>query len=562
MDSTKTQLSLLNGNHIDVPYSHIKEVIINAVAMAPNQKLVFFDGNNEEILTYSDMLAEAQMLLRYLNASGINKSDYIILHLNDHKAMVMAFWACFLGDILPTTSTIPDHYSEKNIEILKLRNTLAVLKRAPVLVNLCNQKLLEDALDKNKPNIIPWELYSSIKQEKTAEINVRATEVNENAFLFQTSGTTGKAKMVQITHGAILSNIMSSAHLLKLTEQDVSVNWTPLTHVGGLVMFHLRDLYIRSKQVFINTKKVIKDPIFWFQSLNRFQATITWGAQSVYDRVNEYIKQYPNNGLDLSRVRYLINGGDMVIAPKFKDLITRCNKYGLKDDVAVIAWGMTETAGVATMYLASKKKGSRTKTASSVQMIMPVGTPLSNMAIKIVDRDGETLPQGEQGLLKVKGQQVTPGYYQQYDANDACFDEKGWFDTGDFAMISNENLYILGRQKDIIIRNGLNYYSSEIEEGVSKFFNIPIEEVVVTAFRLTNDQSDQVAIFYRPNKSMLHNNFASFLYTHFGFGQITWVKMPSSEFPKNELQKVQRAKLRLYLEKNYSKIDLTVQNAG
>lgn len=100
-----------------------------------------------------------------------------------------------------------------------------------------------------------------------------------------------------------------------------------------------------------------------------------------------------------------------------------------------------------------------------------VGLPIPGVSLKIVDNQNQIVAEGEIGSLQVKGLTVTSGYYQNPTANQEAFTADGWFNTGDLGFLKNGCLTITGRQKDVIIINGLNYYSHEMESVVEELID-------------------------------------------------------------------------------------------
>lgn len=92
-----------------------------------------------------------------------------------------------------------------------------------------------------------------------------------------------------------------------------------------------------------------------------------------------------------------------------------------------------------------------------------LGEPIPGVKIRIVDEENNVLPEESIGHLQVKGDVVSPGYYNHFEENQEAFTSEGWFVTGDLGFISDRKLTLVGRAKDTIIINGVNYYSHEIE---------------------------------------------------------------------------------------------------
>ena len=552
------KMSILEGKTLPLPVLSIPELLNTTVKESPEQEIIFYDGVQEEILTYSQILKKAKTILANLQVQGIKEGDHVILHFDSNREMITAFWACFLGNLIPTTSSVPEHYSPSHIEIRKLRNSLEKLSNAPILTGSSLSQNLANALKNPEAQIIGWEDLS--QESPKRPLTPLPPDPKQTAFQLQTSGTTGVAKLVQISHENVISSILGINEVLSLSKEDISLNWTPLSHVGGIIMFHLRDLYLQCRQILIPTKVVRETPLFWLQCLSHYQATISWGPQLIYSRLANLLQSEGDLALDLSNIRYLINGGDQVLAPPFKRFLQECSRYGLRKYVEVIAWGMTETAGGAIMHVNAAQDDFDLAARGLSRNGVSVGTPLPNLIIKVVNAQGELVPQGTQGTLKVKGKGLTAAYYKNEKANRESFDEEGWFNTGDLAQIVDNKLEIMGRTKDMLILGSVNIFCNEIEEGLCQEFGIPREEIAVVGFRQGEEQMDQLALFYQPSRGNQDINFfIDYLNKNYGFSQVFWVSMASNAFPRNDMEKVQRAKLQMLLQENYSELNITIQ---
>ncbi|NEP07034.1 MAG: AMP-binding protein, partial [Okeania sp. SIO4D6] len=106
------------------------------------------------------------------------------------------------------------------------------------------------------------------------------------------------------------------------------------------------------------------------------------------------------------------------------------------------------------------------ESSSDEDKFVELGQPIAGTCLRIVDGNQQVVGEGVVGFLQVKGASVTSGYYQNITANKEAFTADGWFNTGDLGFLKNGCLTITGRQKDVIIINGLNYYSHEIESAL------------------------------------------------------------------------------------------------
>src|SRR5438876_307829 len=107
------------------------------------------------------------------------------------------------------------------------------------------------------------------------------------AVLLLTSGSTGLPKAVTLTHGNILSRSAATAATNGLTAAARSFNWMPLDHVGGLVMFHARDVYLGCEQVHAGIDWILADPLRWLATIDRYRCGNTWAPNFAFGLIND-----------------------------------------------------------------------------------------------------------------------------------------------------------------------------------------------------------------------------------------------------------------------------------
>ncbi len=129
------------------------------------------------------------------------------------------------------------------------------------------------------------------------------------------------------------------------------------------------------------------------------------------------------------------------------------------------------------------------KSTTDEQKFVELGAPIAGFAMRIVDAQNQVVEQ-------VKGASVTSGYYQNPEANKEAFTDDGWFNTGDLGFLHQGHLTVTGRQKDVIIINGLNYYSHEIEAAVEEVEGVAISYTAACGVRQPEINSDKLAIFF------------------------------------------------------------------
>ncbi|MGV4925929.1 SDR family NAD(P)-dependent oxidoreductase [Streptomyces sp. BHT-5-2] len=265
------------------------------------------------------------------------------------------------------------------------------------------------------------------------------------AVLLYTSGTTGRAKGVRLTHGNIWWNGANVGWATGTSGREVNLIVTPLFHIGGLNCFTLRTLAQGGTNVIRRTF----DPDRTLRDLVELGVEAFFGVPSVYAA----LARVPGFAdADLSRLRTAVVAG----APVPRRLIQDYADRGL---TLQQAWGLTETAPFATHLPADLTLAK----AGSAGRAMPF------TEVRLVDQaSGDVLTEPDVwGEVCVRGPNVTPGYWRDREATEAAFAD-GWFHSGDVGYFDADGcLFIVDRLKNMLITSGENVYPAEVERALA-----------------------------------------------------------------------------------------------
>jgi len=271
-------------------------------------------------------------------------------------------------------------------------------------------------------------------------------DADDLAILMYTSGTTGRAKGVQLTHGNIWWNGINVDSVADTRRSDLNLVVTPLCHIGALNSFTLRSL-ARGGITLIRRKF---DPKQTLQDLIEFRINTFFAVPSMFAA----IARAPGfTDADLSELRTAIVAG----APVPRRLIL---DYADRGVMLQQAWGLTETAPFAT-YLPAEL---------TVAKAGSVGKAMAFTEIRLTDpaNGGVITEPGVRGEVCVRGANVTPGYWRNRAATEAAIDTNGWFHSGDIGYLDSDGfLFIVDRLKDMIITSGENVYPAEVEHALT-----------------------------------------------------------------------------------------------
>ena len=265
-----------------------------------------------------------------------------------------------------------------------------------------------------------------------------ARGADDLAALLYTSGTTGRSKGAMLSHANLLSNAEVLVREWRFTAEDVLLHALPIFHTHGLFVACNVSLLTGGAMIFLpgfDRDEVIR----WLP-----QATAMMGVPTYYTRLLDH----PRFAQQLvEHMRLFTSGSAPLMAETHVHFEARTGHRILE------RYGMTETSMITSNPYEGKRRAGT------------VGLPLPGVELKITDPvTGATLPQGEAGMIEVRGPNVFKGYWQMPEKTREELRDDGFFITGDIGQIDAEGyLSIVGRAKDLIITGGYNVYPKEIE---------------------------------------------------------------------------------------------------
>jgi long-chain acyl-CoA synthetase len=389
---------------------------------------------NIETKMYADQFAGG------LRQSGVIEGDRVIVCMPNCPEVIFAYQGISRAGaiIVPVMFTL----HPKELHYIALNSgAKAVITSSLVLGNV--EKALEGV--DSKPVVVVVDQHSNDRSLNFYDVKaensfVTTTKVKEDdtAVILYTSGTTGNPKGVLLTHKNLTSNADNSAKHNEL-ERGTTLGVLPLAHVYGLTISNICLLMGSSIVVFSSF-----DSEAIFKAIEKYEVK----TFSAVPAMIHALVSYPSaNQFNTSSLESVSSGS----APLPVALMHAFEKkFGAK---VYEGYGLSEAAPIVTAH----KNGIEIKPGS-------VGIPIPGVEVKIVDDNGVEVACGEVGELCARGENVTPGYYQNVEESRRVLIDS-WLHTGDMARMDDEGyVYIVDRKKDLIIRGGFNVYPRDVEE--------------------------------------------------------------------------------------------------
>ncbi len=535
-----------------------------ADARGKDRHIRFIDGEHDEsLVSFSELYDRALALLGSLQARGMQSGDELIIFSKSNESVVVAFWAAILGGIVPVPVAvgISDEHRFKLFRIIKqlhrgtLFTELDLLER---LLDFSKQRELGDVQAILETRSV---LISDIKPGESGELaNVSA---DDPVFIQYSSGSTSDPKGVCLSHRNLCTNIRAIIEGMQWTEDDQSLSWMPLTHDMGLIGYHLSVMAAGMNHAVMDTNLFVRRPLLWMNKAAELRATQLCSPNFGY---KHFLRLFERKGLpddtDLSAVKLILNGAEPISWDLCEEFLTKMAPFGLKHSSMFPVYGLAEaTVGVSvgdpgvepsriTVNRHSLRIGDAFENATPGEpdavSFLKVGNAIRDVEIRITDDDDALLDDGQVGHIQLLGASVTDRIYGDEDATQNLFTDDGWLRTGDCGVFVDKQLVITGREKDLIIVNGQNYYPHDLEEIVAGIDGLDSGKVVVAGSTPTGSGTEELLAFilYRQDIGAfapLAEQVRNIIGSHVGL-EVDHV-IPVSRIPKTTSGKVQRAHL-------------------
>ncbi|MFT5725009.1 MAG: acyl-CoA synthetase (AMP-forming)/AMP-acid ligase II/acyl carrier protein [Bacteroidia bacterium] len=402
---------------------------------------------------------------------------------------VKAFYACLIAGMI-AVPLYPPRKSSKSDRIVKVAENC---RSEIALTNKQSLPTVENCWLQQNDLRLKLAFYATdclpLSKGDTNCVKEKCTITPETpAFLQYTSGSTGSPKGVIITHGNVIANVKHLTCTAGGTQQDVFVNWLPLFHDLGLITAILWPVYLRSISVLMAPASFVRNPISWLEAISDYKGTMCGAPNFAYDLCYSKIKKADLCGIDLSSWKVAYNAAEPVKAHTLEKFSAYFSSYGFSEKTFYPGYGMAEatvfiTGGTSTLkpkiidvdrsQLAENFLKVVKKIDKSSTQLVSCGFAKFPHHVKIVDpQSKQELATGNVGEIWFCGPSVSPGYWQLEDESKNTFgqciagrseQEDEYLRTGDLGAIYDDELYVTGRIKDLIILKGRNYYPQDIE---------------------------------------------------------------------------------------------------
>jgi acyl-CoA synthetase (AMP-forming)/AMP-acid ligase II/acyl carrier protein len=485
----------LSTNHSASPFeaSTLVDLLRRRAFQHPDKQVFTFlsDGETADAqLTYGELDRQARAIGALLEQSTERGSRALLIFPAD-LAFIIAFFGCLFGGIIAVPTYPPQTRTKRSLE--KLRTIVKDVRPSIILTTSSLLSAVEGLFALAEEDLDGTRLVTtdSIDPGLADSWNPPTIDSETLAFLQYTSGSTGLPKGVMLTHGNLLYNLSNIYESFGITSEITGVSWLPPYHDMGLIGMLLETIYAGVSNSLMAPVAFLQRPYRWLQAMTKTKANMSGGPNFAYDLVTRKVTPEQKATLDLSNWELAFNGAETVRWETFERFAEAFEPCGFRREAFFTCYGMAEgslivTGGkrgvpppVLTLQADALAQNSVVEAPSGSEGARSfVGCGKSVRGQKVVIVNHETLRQcspDEIGEIWVSGPSVAKGYWQRPQETAETFQgyimdtgEGPFLRTGDLGFLKDEELFVTGRLKDLIIIRGRNHYPQDIELTVEQ----------------------------------------------------------------------------------------------
>lgn len=463
---------MISGGPAPQPrHETVAEMIAHAASSGA--VLTFVDAQEHESrFTWAQLCNRARRVAGALADLGVAEGDRVAIVLPTSVDFCDAFFGAILAGAVPVPLYPPvrlgrlDEYHRATARMVEGVGAEIVLTDARVGL------MLGEVAARAKPKL--GVMRVSELRERGSELE-RSRRADDLALIQFSSGSTVDPKPVALTHG----NLLSQCAVLKALFPEVEgvaqcgVSWLPLYHDMGLIGALLQAPYYPGPLVLLPPEAFLLRPALWLRAISRCRATISPAPNFAYGLCLKRISDVDMTGLDLSSWAYALNGAEPVSLELMRRFAERFSRCGFRAESLMPVYGLSEAALAVSfsprrappreMNVDAQRLGESGRVQPGPRALASVGSPIPGVDLEIRDEQGVVLGELRQGRIWVRGPSVMHGYFQNEAATSRALSD-GWLDTGDLGFVSEGELFISGRSKDLVIIRGANHAPQEFED--------------------------------------------------------------------------------------------------
>jgi 8-amino-7-oxononanoate synthase/acyl carrier protein len=479
-------------------------------------RLVFsylLDGETDESkYTYGELDRASRSIGAYLLERGM-QGKRLLLCYPPGPEFVLAFFGCQYAG----ATAIPAYPPRRNRNTARIE---AIASDARADLVLTTRQVLDGVSGKleHAPSLVhlDWVATDEIPLELADDWKLPDISTSDLAVLQYTSGSTGSPKGVMLSQENVVNNLRMICDAFDLPLDEPGMSWLPAYHDMGLVGGILGPIYRGCPNYLLSPLAFLQKPVRWLKAISTFGVTTTGGPNFAYSLCVQQVTEEQMEGLDLSRWTLAYNGAEPIRASTLDSFCEKFAAVGFRPEAFYPCYGMAESTLIVTggtragrpvqctfddESLHGHRVVSVSPDAESARTLVSCGRILPDEEVVIVDpKTYKHLPPGQVGEIWVDSPSVGIGYWNRLEETEQTFKAKlsdsgggPYLRTGDLGFLKDNQLYVTGRLKDLIIVRGVNRYPHDIELTVEQS-STRLQAGAVGAFAVDIEDQERLVI--------------------------------------------------------------------
>ena len=517
-------------------YSSVLSLLRERAGVQPHDLAFTYTDYEQDWAGVSETLSWAQLYRQTLNIAHEAKrhgsvGDRAVILAPQGLAYIAAFLGAMQAGLIAVPLSVPavGSYDER------VSTVLADTAPTVILTTIAAAEAVTEYVQQPNTGTAPAIIaVDSLDLDDPSSSSIRISNAPSTAYLQYTSGSTRLPAGVMISHRNLLVNFQQLmcdyfADFNGTAPPDtVVVSWLPFYHDMGLVQGVIGPILGGYRADLTSPVSFLQRPARWIQSMAKATRAFSAGPNFAFELAVRKTSDADMAGLDLGNVLKIVSGSERIHPATLNRFCDRFAPFNFRDHMMRPSYGLAE----ATVYVASRTSNDGPKvvhfepeklTAGSAERCSAqTGAPLfsygmpKSPTLRIVDPDiSIECPAGTVGEIWVNGENVADGYWQKPEETQRTFGgmlanpspgtpEGPWLRTGDLGFVSEGEIFIVGRMKDLLIVYGRNHYPEDIESTVQEItggrvaaISVPVDqtEKLVTIIELKKrGDSDEEAV--------------------------------------------------------------------
>jgi acyl-CoA synthetase (AMP-forming)/AMP-acid ligase II len=450
---------------------HLFTTLLERARAEPNGVFCWMlKGQARQQVSNAAVVAEAQAFASRLRTGGVRPGGIVPIVLEHRRELYSTFIGCTLIDAVPAFLPPSTHKQDPTVFRAAMQALLTRIAPACVVGSAATLRTLPvtgvPTIDVDaRPPRYPFDIPATVDASP-----------RRLALLQHSSGTTGLKKGVCLTHGVVLRQLCAYSAALGVTRHDSVVSWLPLYHDMGLITSFLLPALLGIPVVSMDPLEWVLRPTLLLDEIQRMRTTLCWMPNFAFHHIARLAE--PGRRWDLSSIRLLISCSEPCRAAAFDVFLDRFAASGIVPDALQASYAMAENVFAVTQTVLGQP--TRRSPHPAYPGFLSSGQGVGNSEFRVAGADGTPTQDLQVGQILVRGDCLFDGYFMQPEITAARMQD-GWFATGDLGFRCEGDLFVVGRDDDVLNINGRKLLAHDIEDALNDVAGVAPGRVLVYA---------------------------------------------------------------------------------